>query len=175
MNFRIRQLTPDEAHDAAPALGLVLADCVAGGASVSFMAGLTPERAAAFWRKEAEDARSDGRAIIVAEDDSGVIGVVQMIPAWPENQPHRADVAKMLVHRRARRKGVAAALLHAAEDAARRMRKTLLTLDTFTGTDADRLYARLGWTRAGAIPDYALGPDGKLAETTLFYKRITPP
>jgi len=98
--------------------------------------------------------------------------VVEVIPAGPDNQPHRADVAKMLVHRRARRRGLAEALLHAAESAAKAMGKTLLVLDTVTGGDAERLYTRLGWTRVGVIPDYALFPDGRPCDTTVFYKRV---
>lgn len=170
--FRIRQLDGDAAAAAAAALGAVLHDCVAGGASVSFMADLTTERAAEFWRGEAKAARADGRAILVAEDYSGIVGVVQVIPAWQDNQPHRAELAKMLVHRRARRRGVAAALLRAAEDVAQAMGRDVLTLDTVPDGDAAHLYTRLGWTAAGPIPDYALWPDGRRCPTTLFYKRL---
>ena len=169
--FAIHALGPDEVENAASALGAVLLDCVAGGASVSFMADLTRERAEAFWRGVAEAARHDRRGVLVAEDDEGIAGVVEVIPAGPDNQPHRADIAKMLVHRRARRRGLAEALLRAAESAATAMGKTLLVLDTVTGGDAERLYARLGWTRVGVIPDYALFPDGRPCDTTVFYKR----
>lgn len=148
----------------------VLVDCVAGGASVSFMAGLTLADAAAFWRGEVRAA--DGRAILVAEDEGGICGVVQVIPAWPPNQPHRADIAKMLVHRRARRRGVGDGLLAAAEAAARDMGRTVLVLDTVTGGDAERLYGRNGWVAVGSIPDYALMPDGALCATTVFYKSL---
>src|SRR4051794_40338380 len=117
--YRIRRLSQDEAIAAVPALGDVLFDCVAGGASVGFMADLTREAAQAFWRGEAE--AGDQRAILVAEDAEGIFGVVQLIPAWQPNQPHRADVAKMLVHRRARRLGAARALMLAAEGEARAM------------------------------------------------------
>jgi GNAT superfamily N-acetyltransferase len=159
-----------EAREAASALAEVLFDCVAGGASVSFMADLTREDAAAFWRAEVD--ADDGRAILVAEDDEGVFGVVQVIPAWPPNQPHRADISKMLVHRRGRRRGAAEALLAAAEDAAREMNRTVLVLDTVTGGAAERLYEKRGWTRVGVIPDYALMPDGALCATTVFYKAL---
>jgi GNAT superfamily N-acetyltransferase len=168
--FRIRRLAPAEAHEAASALAAVLADCVAGGASVSFMADLTRGDAEAFWR-EAADA-DDGRAILAAEDADGIFGVVQAIPAWPPNQPHRVDISKLLVHRRGRRQGVAEALMAAAEDATRAMGRSLMTLDTVTGSTAERLYTRLGWTRAGEIPGYALMPDGEMAGTTLFYKAL---
>lgn len=172
LDFRIRELTPDEVAAAAPALGEVLADCVAGGASVSFMGGLTAGRAADFWRDVAAAARRDGRAVLVAEDAAGIMGVVQVIPAGFENQPHRADVAKMLVHRRARRRGVGGALLEKVDQAARAMGKSVLTLDTVTGGDGERLYARCGWTRVGVIPDYALMPDGRYCATTIFFKTV---
>jgi GNAT superfamily N-acetyltransferase len=166
----IRRLDPAEAQAAASALADVLVDCVEGGASVSFMAGLGHGEAKAFWRKEA--AAGDGRAILVAEDDSGLVGVVQLIPAWPPNQPHRADVSKLLVHRRARGRGVGEALMRALEDQARAMGRTLLVLDTVTGEAGERLYARLGWTRLGVIPDFALFPDGRPCPTTVFYKAV---
>jgi len=170
--FTIRALDPDAVEAAAPALASVLLDCVQGGASVSFMADLTRDQAEAFWRGVASEARADGRAVLAAEDGVGVVGVVEVIPAWPDNQPHRADVAKMLVHRRARRRGLAEALLRPAEQAAAEMAKTLLVLDTVTGGDAERLYARASWTMVGVIPDYALFPDGRSCDTTMFYKRI---
>lgn len=166
----IRRLQPAEIETAAPALAEVLCDCVAGGASVSFMADLTFDGALDFWRNEL--AGTDGRAVIVAEDEQGICGVVQVIPAWPPNQPHRADISKMLVHRRARRRGLAARLLAAAEVEARGMGRTVLVLDTVTGGDAERLYARSGWTRVGVVPDFALMPDGALCATTFFYKAL---
>jgi GNAT superfamily N-acetyltransferase len=170
--FRIRRLAPPEARAAAPALAEVLADCVAGGASVSFMADLTFEDALAFWRGEA--AADDGRAILVAEDDQGLFGVVQLVPCWPPNQPHRADVSKLLVHRRGRGRGAAKALMLALEAEARAMGKRLLVLDTIAGGAAERLYAGLGWTRGGEIPDFALMPDGTPAGTIIFYKQLAP-
>ncbi len=170
--LRIRRLDADETRAAAPALAEVLLDCVRGGASVSFMADMTRAQAEAFWQGVAEAAASDGRAVLVAEDDKGLLGVVEVIPAGPPNQPHRADIAKMLVHRRARRQGAGEALMRAAEDAAREMGKTLLTLDTVTGGVAERLYARLGWVVVGSIPDYALMPDGEPCATTVFYKAL---
>lgn len=150
----------------------VLIDCVDGGASVGFMAPLTRDRARAFWCRVADGVHRGARVIIVAEDAPGICGTVQLVLDLPENQPHRADVAKMLVHRRARRQGVGAALVHAAEEAARTCGRTLLVLDTVTGTAADRLYTRLGWTRVGEIPDYALMPDGTPCPTTFFYRKV---
>jgi len=168
--FRIRSLSPDEASASVPALAVVLLDCVQGGASVSFMAEMSLDEAEAFWRRQAE--AGDGRTIIVAEDDGGIFGVVQVIPAWAPNQPHHAEVLKLLVHRRGRQRGAAEALMRATEDAARRMGRSLLTLDTVTGSIADDLYDKLGWIRVGVIPDYALYPDGSLCDATFFYKAL---
>ncbi len=169
-SFRIRRLAGPEAYEAAPALAAVLADCVRGGASVSFMADMTMADAEVFWREQA--AADDDRAILVAEDDAGIFGVVQVVPAWPPNQPHRADVSKLLVHRRARRRGAAEALMQAAEAAARDMGRPLMTLDTVTGGAAEHLYGKLGWNRVGVIPQFALMPDGAMAATTVFYKAL---
>jgi GNAT superfamily N-acetyltransferase len=152
----------------------VLIDCVDGGASVSFMHPLTRGRAVAFWRRVAEGVAAGERALLVAEDEHGTCGTVQLVLAQPENQPHRADVTKMLVHRRARRRGVGAALMRAAEATALECGKTLLVLDTVTGGDAERLYARLGWVRVGEIPRYALMPRGEPCSTTVFYRDLTP-
>jgi ribosomal protein S18 acetylase RimI-like enzyme len=168
--FRIRSLSPEEANAAVSALAQVLADCVWGGGEVSFMADMTLADAEAYWRSQTGAA--DGRTILAAEDDAGIFGAVQVVPAWPPNQPHRADIAKLIVHRRGRRRGAAEALMRAAEDAARSMGRTLVTLDTSTGGTAERLYERLGWIRVGEIPDYALTPDGAMSGTTIFYKAL---
>jgi GNAT superfamily N-acetyltransferase len=163
-----------EVVDAQLISGLVdtLVDCVEGGASVSFMHPLTPDRAQAFWQRVAEGVNRASRALIVAEDASGVCGTVQLLLEHPENQPHRADVAKMLVHRRARRLGLGAALVRKAEEVARELGKTLLVLDTVTGSDADRLYRRMGWVAVGDIPGYALFPRGGICSTTVFYRDL---
>ncbi len=152
-------------------LATVLIDCVEGGASVSFMHPLSRERALAFWRRVAQGVAADERALIVAEDVRGLCGTVQLVLDQPENQPHRAELSKMLVHRRARRQGLGAALMRAAEAAARDCGKTLLVLDT-ANDEAERLYERLGWTRVGMIPDYALLPQGGLCGTTVYYRNI---
>ncbi len=150
----------------------VLIDCVEGGASVSFVLPMTQAKAEAFWRGVAASLARGERLVLAAEDPSGaIIGTVQIILSQPENQPHRGDLAKMLVHRRARRQGVGAALLAAAEQGALRAGKTLLVLDT-ASDDAERLYARHGWQRCGQIPDYALLPDGRLCATTIYYKYL---
>ena len=150
----------------------VLIDCVAGGASVSFMHPLTRERAVAFWRRVAEEVAAGQRALLVAEDAGGLCGTVQLALDQPENQPHRADLAKMLVHRRARRQGLGAALMRAAEATARECGKSLLVLDAVTDGDAARLYERLGWQRVGEIPGYALLPEGGLCSTTYYYRNL---
>jgi ribosomal protein S18 acetylase RimI-like enzyme len=152
-------------------LATVLIDCVEGGASVSFMHPLSRERALAFWRRVAKDVAAGERALIVAEDARGLCGTVQLVLDQPENQPHRAELSKMLVHRRARRRGLGAALMRAAEAAARDCGKTLLVLDT-ANDEAERLYERLGWTRVGMIPDYALLPHGGLCGTTVYYRNL---
>lgn len=153
-------------------LAEVLVDCIEGGASVGFMRSLTRERAVAFWRGVAQGVASGARAIIVAEDAEGVCGTVQLIFDLPDNQPHRADVVKMLVHRRARRRGLGEALMRAAESAARESGKTLLVLDAVTHGDAARLYERLGWVRVGDIPRYALMPGGEPCSTTYYYRDL---
>jgi GNAT superfamily N-acetyltransferase len=149
----------------------VLIDCVDGGASVSFMHPLPRARALAFWRGVADGVAAGQRALLIAEDAGGVCGTVQLILEQPENQPHRAELAKMLVHRRARRHGLGAALMRAAEATARECGKTLLVLDTASG-DAQRLYERQGWVRVGVIPGYALLPHGGLCGTTLYYRNL---
>lgn len=171
--FRIRQASDDPA--VVKALADVLIDCVEGGASVSFMAPLSQDKAVAFWHATFASAARGERIVLVAEGPGSgrVVGTVQVALAMPDNQPHRAEVAKMLVRRDARRRGLGAALMHAAEDVARAAGKTLLVLDTATGGDAERLYARLGWKRCGVIPEYALMPHGGLCGTTVFYRKLT--
>ena len=153
------------------ALADVLIDCVEGGASVSFMHPLSRERAMAFWRRVAQGVAAGERALLVAGDEHGLCGTVQLVLEQPENQPHRAELPKMLVHRRARRHGLGAALMRAAEATARECGKTLLVLDT-ASADAERLYERLGWVRVGVIPDYALLPQGGLCGTTVYYRNL---
>jgi len=157
----------------ADALAEVLIDCVEGGASVGFMAPLTRARATAFWSGVIDSAARGERVLLVAEDAQGRIhGTVQVTLSKPENQPHRGEVTKMLVHRRARRRGLGEALMRAAEAAAQAAGRTLLILDTVTGADGERLYSRLGWQRLGVIPGYALWPHGGLCATTYFYKAL---
>ncbi len=169
--WTIRRVGPD---DPVPidSLADVLIDCVEGGASVGFMAPIARDTALAFWRKVAAGVASHQRILIIAEDDLGPCGTVQLVLDLPENQPHRADLVKMLVHHRARRRGLGAALLDAAESAARDAGRTLLVLDAVTGADGARLYVRSGWTRVGDIPAFALMPDGAPCSTTYYYKSV---
>jgi GNAT superfamily N-acetyltransferase len=168
----VRQLEVVTSREFAGLCDLLI-DCVEGGASVSFMQPMTMPKAADFWREVAGGVARGERVLVVAEDPEGtIVGTSQAV--WPgaENQPHRADVVKMLVLRRARGKGVGAALLAAIEAAARAAGKTLLVLDT-ASADAERLYERGGWQRVGTIPKYALLPDGPLCSTVFFYKDLT--
>ncbi|MEQ1852102.1 MAG: GNAT family N-acetyltransferase [Chthoniobacteraceae bacterium] len=171
--IRIRRATADPAL--AEALADVTLDCVEAGASIGFMHPLPRAKAVAFWEGVLASAVRGERIVLVAEDvDSGtIVGTVQLVLTMPDNQPHRADVAKMQVHRRARRRGVGTALMQAVEAEASEAGRTLLVLDTVTGSDAERLYARLGWQRCGVIPSYALWPRGGLCSTTVFYRELS--
>jgi GNAT superfamily N-acetyltransferase len=152
-------------------LARLLVDAVESGAGVSFMRPLTVDAARDWWAQTLESA--DRRAaFLVARDDRGITGTVQLHPAWAPNQPHRADVAKLMVHRRARRRGIGRALVDAVEVHARAAGFTLLTLDTVRGEGAEALYAAAGWQRVGVIPGYALSPDGVLCDTVVFYKQL---
>jgi len=164
---RLPTVTESQIHD----LALVLIDCVEGGASVSFMAPLPLAKAEAFWHRVAENVAREACALIVAEDSTGIVGTVQLMLEQPENQPHRADIAKLLVHRRARRKGVGEALMREAERVARDCGKSLLVLDTASG-DAERLYVKMGWQLVGAVPDYALWPAGGFCATSFYFLRL---
>jgi GNAT superfamily N-acetyltransferase len=164
---RLHRLEPHHVEDLAD----VLVDCVEGLASIGFMLPFSRERAVEFWRGVAKEVEAGRRAMLVASDQTGLCGTVQVVLAQPDNQPHRGDVTKMLVHRRARRRGIGAALMKAAEDAAIECGKTLLVLDT-ASDDAERLYERSGWTRVGTIPGYALLPQGGLCDTVVFYRNL---
>ena len=169
--IEVERLEGPGAREAIGALAEVLIDCVEGGASVSFLAPLTVDRAEAFWAKVASAVECGETALFVARDGAGIQGTVQVVLSLPENQPHRAEVAKLLVRRRARRRGIAGALMLAAERRAIAEGKSLLTLDT-ASTDAERLYQRLGWTLCGVIPDFDLNPDRTLCDTSVYWKRI---
>lgn len=173
----IRRVAADQAaavgETLAEALAEVLIDCVEAGASVSFMWPLPRERALTFWRGVMSGVAGGERALLIAEQADGrIVGTVQLILAMPDNQPHRADVAKMLVHRSARRRGVAMRLMNTLDDVARAEGRTVLVLDTVTGGDAERLYTRAGWQRVGEVPKFALMPDGAFCGTTFFCKHL---
>jgi GNAT superfamily N-acetyltransferase len=170
--IEIRRLAPDELDEHLDGLARILADCVAGGASVSYMAPFPHGSARDAFEGFAADAEAGRRLILAAFADGELVGTVQVILALPPNQPHRGEIAKLLVHRSARRRGIAALLMERAEAEARAEGKTLLVLDTVTGDNAERLYARLGWSRVGVIPNYALFPDGRPCDTTVFYKSL---
>ena len=171
--LEIRQLKALEALPYLGALAEVLIDCVEGGASVGFMAPLARATAESFFAKAIEGVRLGERILLAAFVDSELVGTVQIVTGTPPNQPHRADVAKLLVRRSARGQGVAFRLMEQVEEASRVAGKTLLVLDTVTGSVAEKLYLRLGWTPAGVIPRYALFPDGAWCDTTIFWKRLT--
>ena len=153
------------------ALSGVLTNCVNGGASVSFMLPFSPETAQQFWQRTAGSVARDERVVLVAKDvDQHIVGTVQLIVDQPENQPHRADVAKLLVHERARPGGIARALMQRLEAVAVDRHKSVLVLDTATGSGAESFYQRCGWQKVGEIPRYACMPDGELTATSIFYK-----
>jgi len=172
MSATVRLVNAEQARELAPELAGVLMDCVEGGASVSFLAPLEPGKAEAYWLGVADGVASGERMLLVAEDAAErVVGTVQILLRQPENQPHRADVSKMLVHRSARRQGIGEKLMRMAEDAALLARKTLLVLDTASG-EAERLYERLDWVRVGVVPGFALLPNGEPCDTCFFYKSL---
>ena len=170
--IEIRRLVPPELQERLDALAGVLHDCVDGGASVSYMAPFSHEDARSAFAGFAAEAELGRRLILAAFADGELVGTVQVILALPPNQPHRGEIAKLLVHRSARGRGIARRLMEHAEAEARAEGRTLLVLDAVTGGDAARLYARLGWTEVGVIPDYALYPDGRPCDTTVFWKSL---
>ncbi|WP_174064377.1 GNAT family N-acetyltransferase [Agrobacterium larrymoorei] len=170
----IRLLNQQETQASMPDLCEVLSDCVNGGASVGFMLPFTPADAREFWEGVAISIGQGHTIHAVAEMDGRIVGTVQIGLATKPNQPHRADLMKLLVHRSVRGKDISRQLMTMVEEEAARLGRTLLVLDTATGSEAEAIYPRFGWERVGVIPDYALFPDGSYCGTTLFYKRIGP-
>jgi GNAT superfamily N-acetyltransferase len=168
----IRCLTAAEGRQYLAALADVLLDCVEGGASVSFMASLSKAEAESYFENVAAGVQNGERILLAAFCDSRLVGTVQIVTSMPPNQPHRADVAKLLVARAARGQGTGRRLMEEAEKVSRLAGKTLLVLDTATGDSAERLYVRLGWTRLGVVPKYAMYPDGTWGDTTFFWKSL---
>lgn len=170
-SLTLRTLSRDDVLAHIDALADILENCVNGGASVSFMLPFTHEKAHTFWLGVAESVGRQERTVLACADEQGeLIGTVQLITDQPENQPHRADVAKLLVHEKARRKGAAMALMEALEAEARKHGVSVLVLDTSTGSGAETFYQRAGWQKVGEIPRYALMPDGAMTATSVFYK-----
>jgi ribosomal protein S18 acetylase RimI-like enzyme len=168
----VRQPAIDEAG-LLDALAGILVDCVRDGASVNFVLPFDLDRGRAFWLRNFEQVAAGERVLLVAEDPEGaIVGTVQVVLSTPENQPHRGEIAKLLVSPRARRCGAGEALMAAAEAAALAAGRTLLVLDTASDS-AERLYERRGWTRLGVIPGYALWPAGGLGDAVFFYKHLT--
>lgn len=171
----IHLLTAQQVSARRAALAGILVDCVAGGASLGFMSPFTECEAVSYWNAVADEIAAGATAVLVAEGEDGVTaGTVQLGFPAKANQPHRADVKKLLVHSRARRRGLARALMAAAEREALARGRWLLCLDSATGSAAEKMYPRLGWTAIGAIPDYAMWPQGGYCDSTFFYKCLEP-
>ncbi|MDQ3163383.1 MAG: GNAT family N-acetyltransferase [Actinomycetota bacterium] len=170
--IEIRRLDATEARAQLDALARVLHDCVAGGASVGYLAPFSQAQARGAFEVFAGEVEQRRRLLLGAFANTELVGTVQVVLATPPNQPHRAEIARLLVHRSARRRGIAQLLMERAEAEARAEGKTLLVLDAVTGDNAERLYGRLGWTKVGVIPGYALFPDGRLCDTTIFWKSL---
>jgi ribosomal protein S18 acetylase RimI-like enzyme len=170
--IEIRRLGPTELRAQLDGLAAVLFDCVAGGASVSYLAPFSHEEARAAFEAVAVEVEQGRRLLLAAFARDELVGTVQVVLAMPPNQPHRAEIAKLLVHRSARRRGIAQLLMEQAEREARAEGKTLLVLDAVTGDSAERLYQRLGWTKVGVIPGYALYPDRRPCDTTILWKAV---
>jgi GNAT superfamily N-acetyltransferase len=171
---KIERLTPPVSDADLRALALLLIDAIESGAAVSFLAPLAVDRAEAWWRSTIAGSRP-GAIFLVARDAEGIVGTVQLHRAWAPNQPHRGDIAKLLVHRRSRRSRLGTQLMHAVEEAARQDGVRLLTLDAKRGEAAEHLYRSLGWIHAGTIPRFALDTDGKTPhDAVIFYKELAP-
>ena len=171
--IEIRRLSSSAVEEHLDALADVLVDCVAGGASVSYLAPFSHREARTAFRAFGTEVERGSRVVLAAFASRELVGTVQLILALAPNQPHRAEIAKLLVRRSARRQGIGRLLMERAETEARAEGKTLLVLDTASGA-AERLYERLGWTRVGVIPGYALYPNGRLCDTTILWKSLAP-
>ena len=168
----IISLAAPVADAAIEQLAAILVDCVEGGASVNFLSPFSQAQAVAFFRKAAGTVAAGDTVLLAARLDGLIVGTVQLGLDTPPNQPHRADIKKMLVHRAARGRGIGAALMAQAEQEARRHGRWLLVLDTVPGESGHRLYLRAGWTQSGIVPDYALFPDGRPCDTVIMWKRL---
>jgi GNAT superfamily N-acetyltransferase len=168
----IISLAAPVADAAIEQLAAVLVDCVEGGASVNFLSPFSQAQGVAFFRKAAASVAAGDTVLLAARIEGRIVGTVQLGLDTPPNQPHRADIKKMLVHRSARGRGIGAALLAEVEKEARRRDRWLLVLDTVPDENGHRLYLREGWRQAGIVPDYALFPDGRLCDSAFMWKRL---
>jgi GNAT superfamily N-acetyltransferase len=168
----ILRLDAAQVRAAAGELGEVLADCVAGGATLFFLRPFTATDGRAYFEDVAEEVARGEAVLLAAKVGGRIMATVQLGLKLPPNQQHRADLKKLLVHSGARRQGLGAALLTEAERWARELGRTLLVLDTIQGDDGERLYERSGWSRVGVIPNYGLDPDGRPRATVYFYKQL---
>jgi GNAT superfamily N-acetyltransferase len=168
----VRRLSGGEARAQLDGLAAVLHDCVEGGASVSYMAPFSLGDARSAFEGFVAEAELGRRLVVAAFDAGELVGTVQVILELPPNQPHRGEIAKLLVRRSARRRGIARRLMERAEAEAVAEGKTLLVLDTVTGDPAEALYEGMGWTRVGVVPNFALYPDGRPCATTFFWKAL---
>jgi len=169
----IRRLDAAEAREHLDGLAAVLVDCVDGGASVGYLAPFSQDDARRVFDGFIVEVERGRRVLLAAFTEGALVGTAQLVFAPHPNQPHRAEVARVLVHRAARRRGIAAGLMQRVESEALGAGRTLLVLDAVTGDDAERLYERLGWVKVGVIPGYALYPDGRPCDTTYFWKALT--
>lgn len=167
-------LDPDALETHLAALNSILVQSVAAGAAIGFLQPVAPDAAARFWAGDVlADLRAGRRVLFVAQRGGRAVGTVQLVIAMPKNQPHRCELAKMIVDPACRRQGIGRALVSTALEHARQIGKTLVTLDTRTGDVAETLYRAAGFEVAGVIPDYALDPDGRAAHaTTYMYCRL---
>jgi len=172
MMATIQMLSADEARRAIPALSSLMEDSIEDNASMGFMAPYDAEAVQAFWQDVASNVAAGTTLLAVAVSDGEIVGTVQAALAQKPNQPHRADVMKLIVLRRHRGQGIARNLMEALDAVCLSHNRWLLVLDTATGSDAEAIYPRLGWQKAGVVPDYALYPDGGYCPTTFFYKRL---
>ncbi|WP_413230274.1 N-acetyltransferase family protein [Kitasatospora herbaricolor] len=168
----VSRLSADGFAAAVPGLADLLADAVAGGASLGFLAPLDREAAAHWWRAQLPSVADGSRTVWVCHGPDGLSGTVSLTLEQKANGRHRGEIVKLMVHRDARGRGLARALLAVAEEAAVRAGATLLLLDTETGSAADHLYRAAGWTRYGIVPEYAADPDGALQDCSFYYKRL---
>ncbi|MGK2851954.1 MAG: N-acetyltransferase family protein [Candidatus Limnocylindrales bacterium] len=168
----VEPLDPDAYEAAIPALADLVVDAVAGGASINFLSDVTPAFAAVWWRARLDEILDGTTTLFVARDGDRIVGSTLLMRSTNANSPHRAEIGKVIVHRSARRRGLARALMTAAEELARTEGRWMLVLDTVTGSDADEMYRALGWQETGIVPDYALLPDGRPWPATFFWKDL---